>query len=395
MEYKFSERVLTLKPSAIREIFKYAADPTYISLSAGNPAPEAFPVKPLAEISAKLMAENPILALQYSTTEGYTPLRDHLRAYMREKHNTGRDFDDILITSGAQQIMDLFTKSILNEGETVLTEAPSFIGTLNDFRSYRAKLVGIPMDTDGMNMEALEKALRTEKNVKFIYTIPNFQNPSGITMSLEKRKKLYDLAKQYGVMILEDNPYGDLRYAGEALPTIKSFDEEGIVLYAGSFSKVISPGMRVGYAIGPKPVLAKMTVCKQGQDVHTNIWSQVLCHRFMTEYDYEAHLDGLRALYTKKRTFLLDLMEKNLAPHITWDPFDGGLFAWCHLPAGVDMQAFVQKALEKKVCVVPGTAFLTDENEPCDAFRINFSTPTDEQLQKGIELLGEAVREML
>lgn len=395
MEYKFSERVLTLKPSAIREIFKYAADPTYISLSAGNPAPEAFPVKPLAEISAKLMAENPILALQYSTTEGYTPLRDHLRAYMREKHNTGRDFDDILITSGAQQIMDLFTKSILNEGETVLTEAPSFIGTLNDFRSYRAKLVGIPMDTDGMNMEALEKALRTEKNVKFIYTIPNFQNPSGITMSLEKRKKLYDLAKQYGVMILEDNPYGDLRYAGEALPTIKSFDEEGIVLYAGSFSKVISPGMRVGYAIGPKPVLAKMTVCKQGQDVHTNIWSQVLCHRFMTEYDYEAHLDGLRALYTKKRTFLLDLMEKNLAPHITWDPFDGGLFAWCHLPAGVDMQAFVQKALEKKVCVVPGTAFLTDENDPCDAFRINFSTPTDEQLQKGIELLGEAVREML
>lgn len=395
MEYKFSERVLTLKPSAIREIFKYAADPTYISLSAGNPAPEAFPVKPLAEISAKLMAENPILALQYSTTEGYTPLRDHLRAYMREKHNTGRDFDDILITSGAQQIMDLFTKSILNEGETVLTEAPSFIGTLNDFRSYRAKLVGIPMDTDGMNMEALEKALRTEKNVKFIYTIPNFQNPSGITMSLEKRKKLYDLAKQYGVMILEDNPYGDLRYAGEALPTIKSFDEEGIVLYAGSFSKVISPGMRVGYAIGPKPVLAKMTVCKQGQDVHTNIWSQVLCHRFMTEYDYEAHLDGLRALYTKKRAFLLDLMEKNLAPHITWDPFDGGLFAWCHLPAGVDMQAFVQKALEKKVCVVPGTAFLTDENEPCDAFRINFSTPTDEQLQKGIELLGEAIREML
>ena len=395
MEYKFSERVLTLKPSAIREIFKYAADPTYISLSAGNPAPEAFPVKPLAEISAKLMAENPILAVQYSTTEGYTPLRDHLRAYMREKHNTGRDFDDILITSGAQQIMDLFTKSILNEGETVLTEAPSFIGTLNDFRSYRAKLVGIPMDTDGMNMEALEKALQTEKNVKFIYTIPNFQNPSGITMSLEKRKKLYDLAKQYGVMILEDNPYGDLRYAGEALPTIKSFDEEGIVLYAGSFSKVISPGMRVGYAIGPKPVLAKMTVCKQGQDVHTNIWSQVLCHRFMTEYDYEAHLDGLRALYTKKRAFLLALMEKNLAPHITWDPFDGGLFAWCHLPAGVDMQAFVQKALEKKVCVVPGTAFLTDENDPCDAFRINFSTPTDEQLQKGIELLGEAVREMI
>lgn len=395
MEYKFSERVLSLKPSAIREIFKYAADPAYISLSAGNPAPEAFPAKQLAEISAKLMAENPILALQYSTTEGYTPLREHLRDYMKKTHNVGRDFDDILITSGAQQIMDLFTKSILNESETVLCEAPSFIGSLNDFRSYQAKLVGIPMDTDGMNMEALERALKTENNVKFIYTIPNFQNPSGITMSLEKRRKLYALAKQYGVMILEDNPYGDLRYAGEPLPTIKSFDEDGIVLYAGSFSKVISPGMRVGYAIGPKPVLSKMTVCKQGQDVHTNIWSQVLCYRFMTEYDFDAHLEGLRAIYTKKRALLLDLMEKNLAPHITWDPFNGGLFAWCHLPKGVDMQAFVQKALEKKVCVVPGTAFLTDENEPCDAFRINFSTPTDEQLTTGIERLGEAIREMI
>ena len=211
MDYKFSERVLALKPSAIREIFKYAADPSYISLSAGNPAPEAFPAKELAAISAKLMQDEPILALQYSVTEGYPLLRQHLTKYMKETQNIGREFDDILITTGAQQVMDLFSKSVLNEEETVICEAPSFIGSLNDFRSYRAKLVGIPMDPDGMNMEALEKALQTEKNVKFIYTIPNFQNPSGITMSLEKRKKLYALAKQYGVMILEDNPYGDLR----------------------------------------------------------------------------------------------------------------------------------------------------------------------------------------
>ena len=395
MEYKFSDRVLTLKPSAIREIFKYAADPSYISLSAGNPAPEAFPSKQLAAISAKLMEEEPILALQYSTTEGYPPLLRHLKAYMKSSRNIGTEDDGVLVTSGAQQIMDLFTKSILNEGETVICEAPSFIGSLNDFRSYKAKLVGIPMDTDGMNMEALEKALETEKNVKFIYTIPNFQNPSGITMSLEKRHRLYELAKAHDVMILEDNPYGDLYYEGEPLPSIKSFDTDGIVIYAGSFSKVISPGMRVGYAIGPKPVLAKMTVCKQGQDVHTNIWSQVLCYRFMTEYDFDAHLAGLRKIYTKKRALLLDLMEKHLAPYITWDPFNGGLFAWCHLPKGVDMMEFVQQALEKKVCVVPGTAFLTDENEPCDAFRINFSTPTDEQLTKGITLLGETIREMV
>ena len=234
MEYKFSDRVLTLKPSAIREIFKYAADPSYISLSAGNPAPEAFPSKQLAAISAKLMEEEPILALQYSTTEGYPPLLQHLKAYMKSSRNIGTEDDGVLVTSGAQQIMDLFTKSILNEGETVICEAPSFIGSLNDFRSYKAKLVGIPMDTDGMNMEALEKALETEKNVKFIYTIPNFQNPSGITMSLEKRHRLYELAKAHDVMILEDNPYGDLYYEGEPLPSIKSFDTDGIVIYAGS-----------------------------------------------------------------------------------------------------------------------------------------------------------------
>ncbi len=392
MEYKFAERVVGLKPSAIREIFKYAADPAYISLSAGNPAPEAFPSEALAEISAKLLRDEPILALQYSTTEGYGPLRAHLTEYLKKTHNVGRDFDDILITSGAQQVMDLFTKSILEEGDTVLCEAPSFIGSLNDFRSYKAKLAGVPMDPDGMNIEAFENALKTEKKAKFLYTIPNFQNPSGITMSREKREKVYALAKQYGVLVLEDNPYGDLRYKGDYIPPIKSLDEDGIVLYAGTFSKVISPGMRVGYAVGPKEILQKMTVCKQGQDVHTNIWSQVMCYRFMTEVDFDAHLENLRKIYTKKQRLLLDLMEQYLAPKgVTWDPFDGGLFAWCHLPAGVDLAAYTQRALEQKVCIVPGTAFLTDESEPCDAFRINFSTPTDAQLEEGIKRLARAL----
>lgn len=392
MEYRFAERVLALKPSAIREIFKYAADPSYISLSAGNPAPEAFPSETLAKISEKLLREEPILALQYSTTEGYGPLRAHLMEYLKKTHNVGRDFDDILITSGAQQVMDLFTKSVLEEGETVLCEAPSFIGSLNDFHSYKAKLAGVPMDPDGMNIESFENALKTEKKAKFLYTIPNFQNPSGITMSREKREKVYALAKQYGVLILEDNPYGDLRYKGEYIPPIKSLDEDGIVLYAGTFSKVISPGMRVGYAVGPKEILQKMTVCKQGQDVHTNIWSQVMCYRFMTEVDYDAHLENLRKIYTKKQRLLLDLMETYLAPKgVTWDPFDGGLFAWCHLPAAVDLAAFTQRALEHKVCIVPGTAFLMLETDPCDAFRINFSTPTDAQLEEGIKRLAAAL----
>ncbi len=395
MEYTFSDRVMTLKPSAIREIFKYAADPTVISLSAGNPAPEAFPVQAVQEISAKLLAEKPIDALQYSVTEGYPALRKTLTGYMKTRHNIGREFDDILITSGAQQVADLFTKSLVNEGDTIICEAPSFIGCLNTFRSYKARLVGVPMESDGMNMEKLEEALQNNPGARFIYTIPNFQNPAGVTMSLEKRKTLYSLAKQYGVMILEDNPYGDLRFAGKHVPAIKSFDEDGIVMYMGSFSKVISPGMRVGYAIGPKPILQKMIVCKQGEDVHTNIWSQIVCQKLMTEYNFDAHLEKLRAIYKKKYAVLQKAMQQHLAPYITWDEIEGGLFVWCKLPDGVDMPDFCKQAVLRKVCVVPGNAFLTDENEPCQAFRINYSTPTDEQLVRGVEILGQLIRDIL
>lgn len=393
MEYKFSDRTNNLKPSAIREIFKYAADPTVVSLSAGNPSPDAFPIKELEEISARLFKENPIGLLQYSVTEGYAPLRDYLKKYMKEKYNAGNEYDDILITTGAQQIMDFSTKALVNEHEVIITEAPSFIGSLNSFRAYNARLVGVPVESDGMNVELLEKALKENKNVKFIYTIPNFQNPSGVTMSLEKRKRVYELACEYDVLILEDNPYGDLRYSGEFIPAIKSLDTENRVIYAGSFSKVISPGIRVAYVIAPKPIIQKLTVCKQGSDVHTNIWSQMLCYEFLTKYDFEAHLERLRNIYREKAKFAMGLLDKYCAPEITYDKIDGGLFIWCKLPEGVDMPAYVKKAIERKVCVVPGNAFLTDESESTNGFRINFSTPTDEQLEKGIKALGKLIKE--
>jgi 2-aminoadipate transaminase len=396
MEYSFSDRVQALKPSAIREIFKYAADPEVVSLSAGNPSPEAFPIEEIKEISSRLLEDNPIGVLQYSVTEGYPQLRETLKEYMKSHHNVGRDFDDILITTGAQQIMDLATKSLVNEGDVVITEAPSFIGSLNTFRSYNAKLVGVKIDDDGMNMEELEKALQTHKNARFIYTIPNFQNPSGITMSLEKRKKMYELAKKYNVLILEDNPYGDLRYSGEYIPCIKSFDDEGIVLYAGSMSKVISPGIRVAYVIAPKPIFQKMVVCKQGNDVHTNIWSQMVCNELMTKYDFDSHLEKLRNLYRKKAQFMMDLMDKYLVPMgITYAKITGGLFTMCTLPDYVDMQEFCKDAIKNKVCVVPGNAFLTDESEECHTFRVNFSTPTDEQLEKGIKLLAKTAEKYI
>ncbi len=388
MNYHFSDRVQALKPSAIREIFKYAADPSVVSLSAGNPSPEAFPVKEIAEISARLLSERPIDALQYSVTEGYSPLRRTLKDYMKQKHNIGREFDELIITSGAQGAMDLFAKSVLNENDVVICEAPSFIGSLNSFRSYNARLVGVEVESDGINIEKLEQALKANKNARFIYTIPNFQNPSGATMSRQKRQRLYALAKEYGVMILEDNPYGDLRYSGEDIESIKSYDEDGIVVYVGSFSKVISPGLRVGWCVAPSELMQKMIVCKQGQDVHTNIWAQIVCNEFMTKYDFEAHLRRLREIYSKKAKFATDLLDKYLGSKITYNKVEGGLFIWCTLPNGRDMLKFCRDAVLNKVCVVPGNTFLCDETEPCGSFRINFSTPTDEQLEKGVKILG-------
>lgn len=396
MEYKFSDRVQNLKPSAIREIFKYASDKSVVSLSAGNPSPEAFPVEEIKEISKRIFEEDPISALQYSVTEGYTPLRETLREYMKKNHNVGTDNDDILITTGAQQIMDLATKSLVNEGDVIITEAPSFIGSLNTFRSYNAKLVGVEIESDGMSIEGLEKALKENPSTRFIYTIPNFQNPSGITMSLEKRKAMYDLAKKYQVLILEDNPYGDLRYSGEAVPSIKSFDTEGIVIYAGSMSKVVSPGIRVAYTIAPKPIFQKMVVCKQGNDVHTNVWSQMICNELMTKYDFQGHLEKLRQIYSKKAQYMMDLMDEYLVPlGITYSPITGGLFTMCTLPSYVDMPTFCKEAVLNKVCVVPGNAFLTDETQECHTFRVNFSTPTDEQLKRGIELLAETAKKYI
>ena len=393
MEYTFANRVAGLKPSAIREILKFTSQPGYIPFSAGNPAPDAFPVDDIARLSAKLFETHPIDALQYSITEGYGPLRTHLMSYMKEKHNVGRDFDDILITTGANQVMELTAKVLCNEGDTVICENPSFIGSLNAFRSYGVKLRGVEMEADGMDMNALEQALQEEKRARFIYTIPNFQNPTGVTMSYEKRRQLYALAKKYGVLILEDNPYGDTRFAGEDVPCVKSLDEDGLVIYCGSFSKVMAPGMRVGYAIAPGPVFSKLVVCKQVVDVHTNIWSQIIAHGFMTECDYDGHLKKNQALYGKKARYTMDLMDKHLAPYISYQPIEGGLFLWCRLPDGVDMNAFCKEAVNRKVATVPGSAFLMDENEPCQCFRINYSTPTDQQIAQGMEILGRLAAE--
>lgn len=389
MEIQYADRIKGLKASAIREILKFTSDPEVISFAAGNPAPEAFPCEEIGKITADIFKNDPIAALQYSVTEGYPALRSTLKGYMKEHYNIGREMDDLIIMSGAQQGIELSCKVLCNEGDVVICEVPSFVGSLNSFKSFNTKLVGVPVEDGGMSLEKLETALKENPNTKLIYLIPNFQNPSGTCMSLEKRRGVYELAKKYGVLILEDNPYGDLRFDGADLPSIKSFDEDGIVIYCGSFSKVLAPGLRVGYLIADKELIQKVVVGKQAADVHTNILAQMICHRYMTEYSMPDHLQDLKQIYKKKCDLMLSCIEKHFNPAVAYTHPEGGLFIWCTLPEGADMMTFCSTAVQNKVAVVPGVAFMPYEDYASQSFRLNFSTPTDEQIVKGIEILGK------
>lgn len=392
MDYTFSKGMASLKPSVIREILKNSGNT--IPLSAGNPAPDAFPVDDVREIAAKILADEPILALQYGVTEGYAPLITELKKLAKEHYGVGSDDDSLIVVSGAQQIMNLMSQVFINYGDTVITEEPAFIGAVNCFRGFGAKLVGVPLEKDGMNTDILEEKLKTEQNVRFIYTIPNFQNPGGITTSLEKRHKIYDIAKKYGVIILEDNPYGDLRVSGEDVPAIKSFDTAGIVVYSGSFSKIISPGIRVGYTVAPKEIISKMTVAKQTQDVHTTMLSQLIVYNWLKDGKLDGHIEKIRKIYRRKLNLMCDTMDEYLLPYLDYHRPEGGLFVWAKLKEGINMLDFVRKASANGVSVVPGNAFLTDMSAPCDYIRLNFSTPSDEGIVEGIKLLAKTAKEM-
>ena len=395
MEYKFSEKLSALKPSAIREIFKSLTDPTIISFAAGNPNPLSFPVEALAKISADIFASDAAYALQYGITEGYAPLRESIAARIFEKFGIGREFDQTIVTTGGQQGIELACKAFCNEGDAVICENPSFIGALNAFRSNGARTIGVPLRADGIDLAILEETLRTEKKAKLLYLIPTFQNPSGITSTAENRHAVYALAKKYGVVILEDNPYGELRFAGADVPTYKSFDTDGIVIYCSSFSKILSSGMRIGFVNAPAEIIAKMVVAKQVEDVHTNLFAQMLCHRYMAEYDMDAHVAMIRELYRDKAGRMLAALDAEMPQSVAYTRPEGGLFLWCTLPDGRDAAPFVQKFLENKVAVVPGSAFMCVENAPSDSFRLNYSMPSDEDIDRGVAILGKVLRENL
>ena len=395
MNYVFSNKLAALKPSAIREIFKSLADPTVISFAAGNPAPESFPVDDLARLSADIYKNSSTPALQYGMTEGYAPLREAVAARQNKIFGIGKDFDATIIVSGGQQGIELACKAFCNEGDTVICENPTFIGALNAFRSNGVKTVGVELHNDGIDPEELEKTIKANPRAKLIYLIPTFQNPAGLTTSYEKRKKIYEVAKKYKIPIIEDNPYGELRFAGTDIPTIKSFDDEGLVIYCSTFSKILSAGMRVGFVIAPEEIISKMVIAKQVEDVQTNQFFQMLCYRYMTECDIDGHVADIRKIYRHKAGLMIESLEKYLPKEIEFTRPEGGLFLWCTLPENVDMNAFVKRAIENKVAVVPGTTFNCDTTAPSRCFRLNYSTPSDENIVKGCKILGDTAREFI
>ena len=395
MDYRFSDRMSGMRGSAIREIFKFAADPEVISLAGGNPAPELFPNEELADIAAELLRNQPVLSLQYGVTEGYTPLREAVKARLKRVEHIDNADDEVIIVSGGQQGIELSAKALVNEGDTVIVEEPSFIGALNAFRSYNAHLAGVKMDEDGMNIASLEKAVAENKNAKLIYTIPTFQNPMGATMSLEKRKAVYEIARKNNLIIIEDNPYGDLTFDGTKMPTIKSMDVDGRVIYCGSFSKILAPGLRIGFVCANKAIVQKIVVGKQISDVHTAMLPQLLAYEYMTRFDLDAAIVKMRANYAHKCRTMLDAIARDFPADVTCTRPNGGLFIWCDLGHGVDTQALAATCAANKVVYVPGSTFMVDMDKPSSALRLNYSTMSDERIAEGIRRLGAIFSEVV
>ncbi len=387
---KFSDKVVHLEASAIREIFKLLAKPGIISFAGGAPDPELFPLKELAEISSQVLLNEGKTALQYGVTEGYVPLRNWVKERLAGQ-GIGSENDETIIVSGGQQGIDLASKSLINPGDGVVCEEPSFIGGLNAYRSNNAVLYGCPVLDDGIDTDRLEQLLKEHKNIKILYTIATFQNPSGITMSYEKRKKVLELASKYDFIIFEDNPYGDLRFSGEEVPTMKSMDKEGRVVYFGSFSKILSPGLRLGFTCAPKELMERMIICKQVEDVHTNVFSQMVAYNFVTKHSIDEHIAKLRECYGRKCSLMIECIDKYFPKCVSHTNPQGGLFLFCTMPKEYDAKQVMEKALDKGVAFVPGSTTMIDDKAPSNTFRLNYSTASEEDIKKGIKALGEVL----
>lgn len=394
MAVKFAKRMEGLKGSEIRELLKLTEKPEIISFAGGLPAPELFPVEEMKKISQIVLEEEGRLALQYSTTEGYPPLREHIANRMNSKCKTNINSNDILITNGSQQGLDFAGKVFLDEGDVVLCESPSYLGALNAFKAYLPKFVEVPTDNNGMIIEELEDILKTTENVKMIYVIPDFQNPTGRTWTLERRKKFMEIIDKYEIPVVEDNPYGELRFEGESLPSLKSMDKKGLVIYLGSFSKIFCPGYRIGWTCASHEILSKFIFVKQGADLQASSISQREVSKYIDLYNLDEHVEKLKSVYRRRRNLMLKTMKEEFPEGLEYTYPEGGLFTWVELPKHLDSRVIMKECVGNNVAYVPGGSFFPNGGKE-NCFRLNYSTMSDEKIVEGIKRLGIVLKKYM
>ncbi len=398
-DHRYAQRTHYMSSSVIRELLKLTNDPEIISFAGGLPAPSVFPVEAFQKAATKVLEENGSIALQYGSTEGHLPLREWIVDYSAEA-GININTDNVMISSGSQQGLDLIGRVFINPGDCILVEAPTYLGALQAWNTYQADFVSVESDEYGMKIDALEDALRV--GPKFIYVLPNFQNPTGRTMSLERRKKVVELAQQYGVPIVEDDPYGKLRFEGEHLPSVVSLDSActdveckfpyaGNVIYLSTFSKILAPGIRLAWIIAPENVISMLVKAKQGADLNTARFTQMTATEVCKHGFIDKHVEVIKAVYLERRNTMLDCLDEHMPEGVTWNKPEGGLFLWMTLPEHIDTTELLQKALKEKVAFIPGAPFF-----PCGGgtnnMRLNFSFSKPELINEGIARLGRVLK---
>ncbi len=397
-EHRFAQRTQKMGSSIIRELLKFTEKPDIISFAGGMPAPEVFPVETFTEACNRVLKDAGPQALQYGATEGYMPLRELISRHS-VRYGIKASSENVLITSGSQQALDLLGKIFINRGDRVLVESPTYLGALQAWNAYGAEYVTVPSDDGGMITDALEGALRY--GPKFIYVLPNFQNPTGTTISLERRMKLIELADRYGVPIIEDDPYGQLRYEGENLPSVVELDGKfhdcaetytGNVIYLSTFSKTLAPGIRLAWVIAPPEVIRKLVLAKQGADLHTSTFNQMVAYEVSHGGFLDEHVQLIRQVYRQRRDCMLGALDSYFPAGTDWTHPQGGLFLWATLPEEMDAEELLKVAIDKKVAFVPGYPFYANGGGR-NTMRLNFSNATEENISLGIYRLGQAIRE--
>jgi 2-aminoadipate transaminase len=394
----YSKAALNMRRSEIRELLKVARQPNVISFAGGLPDPGTFPVKDLEEISCQILQKRKAVALQYGPTEGEPPLREEIANWLNRGENAGIKPENILITSGSQQGLDIVSKVFLDPNDIVMLELPSYIGGLQAFNAYQAQMVGIPQDNAGMRTDLLEtkltKLAKTGKKPKFIYVVPDFQNPSGVTMTMARRRKLLSLAYEHKVPILEDSPYRDLRYTGEKVPSIYSLDDQGQVIVLGTLSKLLCPGLRIGWIVAPVEWMDRMVVAKQSMDLCSPTFTQLVVAEYLKRGLLSEQVEKIRRLYGRKLGTMLTALERNKPDGVKWSKPEGGLFLWIELPEATSANDLFPKAIKEKVAYVVGSAFHCN-GEGQNTMRINFSYSSEQQIIEGVRRLATVLKESL